>query len=197
MEPWPDAILVVETGKSMYARQTSKIQPGHPVGSQFTEADVGRPRSRTRPNGATQTFRRPSVANPQSQQRDSTYNTNSSAPTGSVYVPPHMSATHQTSVNRNGISEETRYSKDQLLDMYRAQEKLEQPSPRIEDLFVDGWHPRAPNGTQNGGWGKKDHHGDAIGTDLCWDYDGGIQPISLNPMSEEEHEVRHHYLHHQ
>lgn len=99
-----------------------------------------------------------------------------------------MSSNYQ-SYNRNGASTESRYSKDQLLDLFRAQERDGFSSTNVDNLFVDGWNPAAVNGTSNGGWGKRDDNKEAAGPDICWDHQGTINPISLQKMSEEEEEV--------
>ena len=108
-----------------------------------------------------------------------------------VYVPPHLNSNYQ-SFARNGASAEgSRYSKDQLLDMFRAQGRSGPLTHTISDLYVDGWNPSPINGASNGGWGRKDDQKDASsGPDICWDHDGNVQPLSLLEMSEEEKQVR-------
>lgn len=100
-----------------------------------------------------------------------------------------MSSNYQSFYNRNGASTESRYSKDQLLDLFRTQERHGFSSTNVNDLFVDGWSPGAVNGTSNGGWGRRDENKEAAGPDICWDHEGTINPISLQEMSEEEKEV--------
>jgi len=99
-----------------------------------------------------------------------------------------MNSNHQSSYNRNGASTESRYSKDQLLDLYRAQEKSGLLNTNVDGLFVDGWTPGA-NGLSNGVWGKRDDHKDANGPEICWDHSGSGQPLALVDMIEEEKEV--------
>ena len=100
-----------------------------------------------------------------------------------------MSSNYQSFYNRNGASTESRYSKDQLLDLFRTQETDGFSNTNVNDFFVDGWSPGALNGTSNGGWGKRDDNKEAAGPDICWDPEGTINPISLQQMSEEEKEV--------
>ncbi|CAF9939940.1 MAG: hypothetical protein ALECFALPRED_008381 [Alectoria fallacina] len=146
--------------------------------------------TRARTNGATQTFRRPSVATNLSQQKESSQsNINSTPSSANVYVPPHMNSSYQSSYNRNGSSTESRYSKDQLLDLFRTQERNGFSSTNVNELFVDGWSPGAVNGTSNGGWGKRDDNKDAVGPDICWDHEGSVGPMALQEMSEEEKEA--------
>ena len=107
-----------------------------------------------------------------------------------MYVPPHLNSNYQSSYARNGTTAEGRYSKDQLLDMFRAQDRSGQLHNGISDLFVDGWNPAAVNGTVNGGWGRKDDLKEASsGPEICWDHEGTVQPLSLIEMSEEEKQV--------
>lgn len=141
-------------------------------------------------NGATQTFRRPSVATTLAQQKDGSQSNNNPTPSSAnVYVPPHMNSNHQSSYNRNGSSAETRYSKDQLLDLFKTQERNGFSSTNVNDLFIDGWSPGAVNGTSNGGWGKRDDTREAAGADICWDHEGSVNPIAIQEMNEEEREV--------
>lgn len=97
-----------------------------------------------------------------------------------------MNSAYQ-SLTRNGTTADSRYSKEQLLDLFRAQ-KPESLNAHISDLYVDGWAPGV-NGTSNGGWGKSGDHKELSGPDLCWDQNGSVQPMALVDMSEEEKEV--------
>ncbi|KAI4162231.1 MAG: hypothetical protein LQ342_004097 [Letrouitia transgressa] len=146
--------------------------------------------SRARPNGATQTFRRPSLAAGLPHQRESSQTNSSSAiPNSGVYVPPHLSSGYQSNSNRHAAAD-TRYSKEQLLDLFRAYSKPGQATTDIDNLFIDGWNPGAVNGTSNGGWGKKEDYRDTMtGPEICWDHDGQIQPLALIEMSEAERET--------
>jgi PERQ amino acid-rich with GYF domain-containing protein len=128
-----------------------------------------------RTNGATQTFRRPSVATSMT----------SSNPPGAqpaVYVPPH----------RNGPAHsDTRYSKDQMLDLFHkltVEASLEEALP---DLYVAGWEPIQTNGVSLGGWGRRDEQAKdhAPGPEVCWDKDGTTIPLGLVDMDDEEREV--------
>ena len=57
-------------------------------------------------------------------------------------------------------------------------------------MFVDGWSPGgAVNGTNSVGWGKRDDMKEAAGPDICWDHEGGVNPIAMQEMTEEEKEV--------
>ena len=89
---------------------------------------------------------------------------------------------------RNGGAIDIRYSKEQLLDLFNAQqEKFSQEN--IDELFVDGWNPKGLNGANGGGWGRSDDRKDVHGPEICWDQDGNIQPLGLVPLTSEEEEV--------
>ena len=148
-------------------------------------------RSRPRPNGATATFRRTSGATNLSQRADGQINniatSSATSSASTAYVPPHLNYGSFTSLNRNG--NDTRYSKDQLLDMFRTQLDKTQTQYPVEDLFVDGWTPDKPNGLSNGGWGRSDDQKDTNGPEICWDHTGGVQPLGIIPMSDVEKEA--------
>ncbi|MCJ1271362.1 hypothetical protein MMC22_011262, partial [Lobaria immixta] len=145
--------------------------------------------SRARTNGATQTFRRPSLATNLSNQRESAPNSVSTPGTG-VYVPPHLNSSYQSNFYRNGAATESRYSKDQLLDLFRAQSRSGQSNTNVSDLYVDGWNPGSANGNNAGGWGRKDDHKDGSGgPEICWDFEGNAHPLALVEMGDEEKEA--------
>lgn len=145
-------------------------------------------RSRARTNGVSQTFRRPSLAASLSNQRESAPNSLVTTPGTGVYVPPHLNSSYQSNANRNGAATENRYSKDQLLDLFRAQDRPGQSNTNLTDLFVDGWNPI--NGANNGGWGRKDETKDpSTGPEICWDYEGSVAPLATIEMAEDEREV--------
>lgn len=140
-------------------------------------------------NGTTTTFRRPSLATDISHQRETSQsNASATNQNAGVYVPPHMNSSYQNNYIR-GAPSDTRYSKDQLLDLFRSQRESS-PSTNVSDLYVDGWHPSAPNGMTNGGWSRKDEPKEGLaGPEMCWDYDGKVHPLALSDMTEQEKEV--------
>ncbi|KAJ5899286.1 hypothetical protein N7495_004030 [Penicillium taxi] len=143
---------------------------------------------RTRINGATQTFRRPSVATNPSHTRESSSHAASasvSTPTSGAYIPPHMSSNPLSSALRNG-NMDARYSKDQLLDLYKLQR--ENLSKNVEDYFVADWDPHMVTNPANGAWGKRDDHKTSAGPEVCWDHDGQAEPLGLSDMTDSEKE---------
>ena len=133
-----------------------------------------------RPNGATQTFRRTSV--PASSSTANQPQDANTTPQPARYVPPH----------RNGTLTDTRYSKEQLLDMYRAQYNAQGGlNEGLSDLYIGGWQPDVANGTAGASWSRSEQSRDTQpGPDICWDKDGSIEPLGLIDMDDEEREVR-------
>ena len=86
---------------------------------------------------------------------------------------------------------DTRYSKEQLLDMFRAQHDRGS-QPNVEDFLIEGWNPKDINGTGGAPWGRHDDRKDVHGPETCWDQDGSVHPLGLIPLTEEEREVTYH-----
>jgi PERQ amino acid-rich with GYF domain-containing protein len=148
-------------------------------------------RSRNRVNGATQTFRRPSLATNASNTRDGTQNAppTPSANTG-VYIPPHLNS-NNSSYFRNGISGESRYNKDQMIDIYKAQRDSGALDRNLEQLFSGGWNPFEQKDEAVSSWDKRDKGKDQVaGPEICWNPQVDDDPLSLLDMTDEEKEVR-------
>ncbi|KAL1305364.1 hypothetical protein AAFC00_002259 [Neodothiora populina] len=150
--------------------------------------EISGDRAPRRTNGLTQTFRRPSLATtapssnalPRESNTTTTTAASSTNAPAAVYVPPH----------RNGSYVDTRYSKNQLLDLFRAQADgagLDELNP----LFMPGWEPGVTNGQSSGAWNRRDDQGkdNVPGPEVCWDKDGSVAPIGLVDMDDEEKEV--------
>ena len=139
-----------------------------------------------RPNGATQTFRRTSNAVNTSTAAAPQNTENVPIPTASTqpprYVPPH----------RNGTVNDPRYSKNQLLDLYRLQQSADDGLQEdLQNLYIGGWQPNGQNGAPAPGWGRSDASREQPpGPDVCWDDDGTYEPLALTEMDDEEREVR-------
>lgn len=116
------------------------------------------------------------------------HGSNSSSNPG-VYVPPHLSSNYQSSL-RNGTFSDTRYSKDQLLDMFRRQGESGPLGKKISSLMVGGWDPGMSNDGRGGTWNRRDDLQEGVpGPEICWDAEGTVQPLGLIDMSDEEKEV--------
>lgn len=130
-----------------------------------------------------------------SHQRDGSQSNNPSASSG-VYVPPHLNSNYQSIFARSSTTVDARYSKEQLLDLFRAQAESGSLYKNASEHFIEGWNPSAPSSAANGSWNRRDDYKDGTsGPEICWDHEGSIQPLGLIDMSEEEKEVRrwHHY----
>lgn len=133
-----------------------------------------------RTNGATQTFRRPSVATTISSSNH-TRDASSSEPPAR-YVPPH----------RNGAVVDTRYSKSQLIDLYKSQQESDTSQrDSLTSLYVAGWEPNTANGHSSSGWNRRDEvsREHAPGSEICWEQDGSVVPVGLSELTDEEKEV--------
>ena len=99
------------------------------------------------------------------------------------YVPPH----------RNSTISEMRYAKDQLLDLFKAQQGVEGGlQDGLAGMLAGGWQPEGAGAGANGaGWGRGEHARDVQnGPDICWERDGHAEPLGLVEMDDEEREVR-------
>ena len=83
------------------------------------------------------------------------------------------------------------YSKDQLLDICRSSVDSRSSQSLISGALTEGWTPGVAGTGNNGGWSRKDEVKDGqMGADICWDFDGSVQPLGFIDMGEEEKEVR-------
>ena len=148
-------------------------------------------RSRSRANGATQTFRRTSQANTTLHTRENSGNPLGVANASSgVYIPPHLNSNYQSGVVRNGLWSDSRYSKDQLIGIYKDQRDSHSLDRNLADLFLDAWNPIDAKNELVGNWGKKDEGKEiASGPEVCWSHNANGEPLGLLDMSGEEKEV--------
>jgi PERQ amino acid-rich with GYF domain-containing protein len=118
----------------------------------------------------------------QTRESNNTAQNRTSVEGAGVYIPPH----------RNGAtSEGSRYSKEQLLELYRREVDAGSLRNGTSNLFMNGWEPNATNGTTSASWGRRDDQRDgAVGADVCWNTEGNALPISLTDMTADEREVR-------
>ncbi|KAI9657265.1 MAG: hypothetical protein M1831_004454 [Alyxoria varia] len=143
-----------------------------------------------RPNGATQTFRRPPVsANPQSQpshreQIIASQGHNIAASAG-TYVPPPISASrHSSSVN-------TRYTRDYLLSLFQEQQETGDLDEDLADLYVGEVDTNDNADAANKKWGRRDDGSteSTIGPDVCLNRLSTTEPLMLFEMTDEEKEL--------
>jgi PERQ amino acid-rich with GYF domain-containing protein len=78
-----------------------------------------------------------------------------------------------------------RYSKEDLLDMYRPQRISEDPSR----LFMQGWNPGHVNGGAVRAWGKSNENHVPQEPGACWDVNGESTPMGHQGLTSDEKEV--------
>ncbi|CCT73566.1 uncharacterized protein FFUJ_09630 [Fusarium fujikuroi IMI 58289] len=78
-----------------------------------------------------------------------------------------------------------RYTKEDLLEMYRPQRLADDPTR----LFATGWNPGQMNGHTPRGWGKSNDNHIPQEPGACWDDSGDSTPMGLQDMSLEEKEA--------
>ncbi|KAJ6443167.1 GYF domain-containingprotein [Purpureocillium lavendulum] len=78
-----------------------------------------------------------------------------------------------------------RYSKDDLLDMFRAQKSPDDTSR----LFIPGWDPSTINGGGGRAWGKSSDAHIPQEPNVCWDQTGETLPMGLQDLSLDEKEA--------
>ncbi len=139
-------------------------------------------RSRNRVNGATQTFRRPSLVTTPSQTQTQTQQRESASNDG-VYIPPHLNT---NSSSRNPHSGDTRYGKEQLLSIYQSLRESSALDRNLEHIFLGGWDP-LDDKNEEAIQGGKDQ---VLGPEVCWNYNMPSEPLGLTSMTEEEKQVR-------
>ncbi|RMZ77016.1 hypothetical protein DV738_g4651, partial [Chaetothyriales sp. CBS 135597] len=147
--------------------------------------------SRNRPNGATHTFRRPS-----SNTVNATSTTASSAAppssatapsTSGLYIPPHLNSSHRS--YRNGMATDTRYTKEQLLDVFQAQKDSGQLVSRLADSFVGPWDPLSDTNGLSAPPSRTDRD-QFPGPEVCWSYSSSPPlPLGLVDMVDEEKQL--------
>ncbi|ATY58508.1 GYF domain [Cordyceps militaris] len=121
-----------------------------------------------------------------------TFRRSSTTPLGHAMqtAPPTELAAQPTSGELAGgvgnfESEPSRYTKDNLLDVFRAQKMTEDPSR----LFISGWDPSHINGNSGRGWGKSNENHIPQEPGACWDQNGETVPMGLQEYSPDEKEA--------
>lgn len=138
---------------------------------------IFRSRRDGRSANGTLTFRRSSTT-PLSQSSNLPPASDNAVQPPSVEVPVAQPTTYEVGPSR--------YTKDDLLEMYNSQ----RPGGNPSHLFISGWDPS--NGASAGvrGWGKSNENHVPQDPGTCWDASGETAPIGLQGFSPEEREVR-------
>lgn len=80
-----------------------------------------------------------------------------------------------------------RYTRDQLLDIFKQQRDAGDLNSNIAELYV-GEGDALVNGASAGKWGRREESDDMAET-ICWEKLGSVHPLGLVDMTEEEREV--------
>jgi PERQ amino acid-rich with GYF domain-containing protein len=92
-------------------------------------------------------------------------------------------------MSRNPPSGDTRYSKDQLLNIFQTLKETSALDRNLEDIFAGTWDPLDnKNGLGNQG-AAVDGKDQTPGPEVCWNYGGNPVPFGLTDLSEEEKQV--------
>ncbi|KAF5025931.1 hypothetical protein F66182_1966 [Fusarium sp. NRRL 66182] len=103
-------------------------------------------------------------------------------------VQPPAAESHIAPVTASAATYElspARYTREELLSMFRLQKPTDEPSR----LFAPGWNPGQLNGHTPRGWGKSNDNHIPQEPNACWDDSGDTIPMGLQDMSLEEKEA--------
>lgn len=91
---------------------------------------------------------------------------------------------NQTGTARNGSSD-ARYTKEQMLAIYRSQKETRTLDRNIDQLFQGPWDYASRNGLTSSKDGK-----DQPGPEVCWNASNDGDPFGMVDMSDAERQVR-------
>lgn len=143
--------------------------------------NLKRARRDNRPTNGIATFRRPS-STPFAQ---STSQAEPPLPT-----PTTETAGSQPPGTALESSDNYRYSKSFLLDIYRQEKESGALKDDISHLYAETWNPEqstASNGRS--GWGRSTDGRDNQGPEVCWNKNADTEPMAMQEMTEEERNV--------
>ncbi|KAA8894985.1 hypothetical protein FN846DRAFT_971644 [Sphaerosporella brunnea] len=165
-----------DTGTTSNHAGISSTAAGGGGGSSGTGAASGDWARRANGSVGTSTTRRPSLSTTLTHNTNNTSTVPLTSSSSNVYHPPHH-------YNRQAAAANTTYGKEELLNLFKVQESGGTLGSKIADLVDTDFGA----GTNSGGWGRS---GDETtnGVDMCWEKEGGLKPISLEEMAEEERE---------
>ncbi|EPQ61825.1 Bgt-1615 [Blumeria graminis f. sp. tritici] len=130
---------------------------------------------------------RPSTNGTLTLRRSYTNSSNQPSETGDLQTQPPAETTIAQQITHDNPNE-YRYTKQNLLDIYRRQQESGPANGgNVSHLYADGWAPGENNGSSNrSAWGKASDVRDCHVPDLCWDSSGDTHPVGLEEMSEQE-----------
>ncbi|KAH7213957.1 hypothetical protein BKA60DRAFT_79210 [Fusarium oxysporum] len=161
---------------SAAAGQNANSRGGRADGRGATSGDWARRDGRS--TNGTLTFRRSSTT-PLGQP-------SSQPPPSTDHAVQHPTAESPVSASPSTYElPPARYTKEDLLEMYRPQRLADDPTR----LFATGWNPGQINGHAPRGWGKSNDNHIPQEPGACWDDSGDSTPMGLQDMSLEEKEA--------
>ena len=85
---------------------------------------------------------------------------------------------------------DTRYSKEQLLDLFKEQRDAGDLADGASDLYLGEVDPESGGGSLSR-WNRREDYGqeNAPGLEICLNRSGDTEPLELHEMSPEEKEV--------
>jgi len=93
---------------------------------------------------------------------------------------------------RNGHAIDTRYTRSQLLDLFREQLETGDFDESLAELYVGENEHLFTNGATNMKWSRRDDSDIAdasAGVEACWERQGMSQPSILHNLTDAETEV--------
>lgn len=84
---------------------------------------------------------------------------------------------------RNGISNDYRYSKDELLNIYHIRKEAGLAGSNLHQNFIAPWDVSV---SENG---VSSRDGKDVGPEVCWNAQPRMEPFSLREMDESERQV--------
>lgn len=117
------------------------------------------------------------------------YNSTSQPDAAGPAPPVDAHVSHQALHSTAEQSLDNRFSKEQLLDIYRSHQASDFPAKDVSSLYANGWDPGHSNGANGRGWGKTSDGRDTHGPHICWDDNGSVPLMSLQEMTDLEKTV--------
>lgn len=94
---------------------------------------------------------------------------------------------YQPSATLEQPSDNYRYSKESLLDIYQQLKESGTLKEDASHLFAENWNPEQSSVTNGrSGWGRQVDARDNHGPEVCWNKNADTEPMALQDMTEEE-----------
>ncbi|EGS17173.1 uncharacterized protein CTHT_0064880 [Thermochaetoides thermophila DSM 1495] len=194
MPQLPSSFASAAAGQNRDSRGTGRSDLGRGSGSgEWPRSNGTRTfrRSSTTPFNQSATASTTDVSQTSAPTTSAATTTTSTTATTDLPAQTTQSQSQTTAADSNG----PRYTREELLDIYRNHVESAPPQTDTTSLFMPNWNPNQVNGSATGAsqpraWGKAADSG-PVPQDptVCWDSNGTVKPISLEAMSPEEREI--------